>query len=1325
MGDFVNKSVDYDFSNKMGDFDAKINSSSFVYSNSSNLNNSDVEEVDFDTEKTSTESGDTKTKTDKSATDTLTSDDLEWFKGKMSDKEYDDFVDSVEKYYDDSISQNQGVLDKVNGLLDRLKSNTKIYKEYYGNESLNEANDDDSYGAYGSAKNNILEVLYKFVQDKKYEGTGVTREQIEKMSVSEKIEYICKHSTEAKEIKDNWDKVKKETADPLVKKNFSDLGINTLEEYMANVEQLEATKIQLEESIKTAKKMKKSAYYDNLQYLKDYSDYNEHTITDEEREFVKKKMIAIGNAEAEFVYDYNKFHDKFPNTSPMDFVKILQELYPKGNYSVNGVEDEKYIDNLKTIAAASDKLPNLTKVYNYLYSKDPEKAKQYLEDTQYELNNIEGQIRANRFLNKLGKEDGDNDVLEAIANELGVSAQGLADGLDTFKSGVGYSFEALCTTLGIIGENRMMSADEYKKMYILYGLLDEDSKIKAGLIQKDENGNITNVNDSSIIDYTQKYSGVLLSNNYEISQGIGNMLPSVALSYACPIAGSVAMGVSAGGNAYHDAMVNGDSLFSSIMYGAFTGCSEAISERILGGLPGLSEVQVTSFKTYAKAMGKEFTQEAFQGIMDASYRALLMGEELPTTAEGWKEFGADILKQGVYGAVTAVIMQAPALGTSLYSKFKFNKNIKTYHITDTAQQAAIDYLKRTDSTGKIKKMTDEQIIANYGNQLFEISRSYSSPMVTQLMNDEHLSYEEASNKVKAYVNTIGTPEEVSQKFEKGKMTAQEVLDYFQNGYAVGAISDEQATYMFSKLVGDNIASWSPSPAVSSILYQNLLSACANSNISFGELSQSFKVLDAVKDYYEDAKGLKSKLQSNTDAFDTYRTHGIVHIMDVLTMSINSAKSFADSGVSGMNYKSIMLTAIMHDTGMSGGKQLVLSTDANGKLKIEAMDVQMDGNNVRESHSYNSGLNIISQFDTLSKMGYTDAEIAEAALLAFAHSKSNSGLNPLTNNPAGWSFAIHALLEGSDDVTKTKFLNGLVAAGIITSTQTSGSNDVTVKAPKRYKTDADGKIILDKKGKPIVDESCYARDENGNIKYDEKGKPIVQTKFKGKVDLYQFNESALLTMAYEALAVRIGDAFTNNDNGEINQFGGKIIIDEKVTHYENAWGSEKVMDAMKKLSKNPISGDTTIDNLIDSLRSTDNGLRNAASAETKHSRKGNSVVFKVESADGKTRKTYNKSQEFVLGEHNQTYNVSGSADGVNAEITVRDSNAIPFCTLFAIEERVGELKSFAGDVNAVDGAKPITLTIKLASDTKPSVRKLYEQYAESCAKDGKIKVVIES
>jgi hypothetical protein len=133
-------------------------------------------------------------------------------------------------------------------------------------------------------------------------------------------------------------------------------------------------------------------------------------------------------------------------------------------------------------------------------------------------------------------------------------------------------------------------------MYIIQALYGESNRESMGLICQNENGEYVNTDPNSIIDYTKNYfinfswntASNIGAHTYQIGQGIGNMLPSIALSQVCPLAGSIALGISAGGNAYHTAMVGGHSYLSSVIYGIVSAAIESVSEKILGGLPGLS-----------------------------------------------------------------------------------------------------------------------------------------------------------------------------------------------------------------------------------------------------------------------------------------------------------------------------------------------------------------------------------------------------------------------------------------------------------------------------------------------------------------------------------------------------------------------------------------------------------------------------------------------------------------------------------------------------------------------------------------------------------------
>ena len=216
------------------------------------------------------------------------------------------------------------------------------------------------------------------------------------------------------------------------------------------------------------------------------------------------------------------------------------------------------------------------------------------------------------------------------------------------------------------------------------------------------------------------------------------------------------------------------------------------------------------------------------------------------------------------------------------------------------------------------------------------------------------------------------------------MTTQETLDYIKEGLKTGSVTEDTVATMFKDLVGFNLASWAGNSKVATDIYTNLLISCGKAGIGLNDLQRNFKIMEAMEDYYLNA--IVHDLESNPQAYDTYRTHGIIHIFDVLTMSLNTYQVMQALELP-IDLDSVLLAAAMHDTGMSGGNELFLTVDENNVVHIDVKPVQSDGDAIRKSHSYASGNAIIDNFYSLKSFGYSDEQIAKAALIAFAHSKA--------------------------------------------------------------------------------------------------------------------------------------------------------------------------------------------------------------------------------------------------------------------------------------------------------------------------------------------------
>ena len=198
---------------------------------------------------------------------------------------------------------------------------------------------------------------------------------------------------------------------------------------------------------------------------------------------------------------------------------------------------------------------------------------------------------------------------------------------------------------------------------------------------------IVNSNDYACMYYTQ-----ILSSDYstvdamanEVVTSIGNMLPSIsmqlaatALAYFCPPAGAVAiallenasaisMGLSATGNAREQALQQGFGASEAWVYAIMTGASEALLEKVLGGIKGISmspnlqarllsgtlgKLLDTGFGTFVHEMFSEGLEESIQEILEPLFKGLATGNY---EAVDWNA----VIKSGLYGAMTAGIMNA-------------------------------------------------------------------------------------------------------------------------------------------------------------------------------------------------------------------------------------------------------------------------------------------------------------------------------------------------------------------------------------------------------------------------------------------------------------------------------------------------------------------------------------------------------------------------------------------------------------------------------------------------------------------------------------------
>lgn len=652
---------------------------------------------------------------------TFSMEDIESLIGNLSETEYNEMILDIENYYQEQADYYQSIEDDANGVISDL-IDLKISASNKWNETIQ---------SYRANLDRLIEEAYinHEIEDEDYfdymsnyvNATDAERYEWIKEKFPNNEEWISSFESQKLIVDQFNEELLKEYHD----RGYGEEGdpeFSTYEEFMERMEELNNVSLYAQQYKNEALNRKDCAYFNYLYFRSDYETFSELNTSPPTNEEIEAFYQAVGSS-AGRGYEYQEYVKLMgEDCSEARFVFIAKSLL--GDNCSNVLLGINHYEEILSLYDIAEYDPTLLK--EYLYACKEGKEDTFFDANANTINNWIGQYKAAEVLENLDSYEDVNELLKelmapedelsdeiknspeyialkslllsssAISNETEVAGQGVLDGLGTFTEGCGYSLEALLTIFGISSENRTRSSEEYKKMYILYALCSNEDKEKSGLLTKDADGNYVNVKNGPI-DFTQEYVGPLLSNNYEISQGIGNMLPSIALSYFNPMIGSVALGISAGGNAYHGAMVEGHSMLSSFMYGVVTGFSESISERILGGLPFLSDAEVTNLKSYINAVRKETNQEMFQGVFDYLYQWGFMGEKIPSTEDEWKEFSKDILKQGIYGGITAGIMDLPSWAISAISR-NDNSNITDINELDSSNDLNMSEQEQIQAT---------------------------------------------------------------------------------------------------------------------------------------------------------------------------------------------------------------------------------------------------------------------------------------------------------------------------------------------------------------------------------------------------------------------------------------------------------------------------------------------------------------------------------------------------------------------------------------------------------------------------------------------------
>ncbi len=217
-----------------------------------------------------------------------------------------------------------------------------------------------------------------------------------------------------------------------------------------------------------------------------------------------------------------------------------------------------------------------------------------------------------------------------------------------------------------------------------------------------------------------------------------NMLPSIGISFATgmPGLGMISQSVSAAGQAYNQALLEGKNNSEALTYGGIQGLMEFATQKILGGQFGMNGalekfgtkalnnvmprlVKNETFRTYAYQAGNilinsagEFNEEAIQQLLEPYIRNVTFGENNKQTLQNVE----DALYSGLLGLASAGMTNtagAVATGTvnAVANKISDKKLSKAKNIYNAYQEQLLAEKQNENQTDNIEPPTVEAVFS--------------------------------------------------------------------------------------------------------------------------------------------------------------------------------------------------------------------------------------------------------------------------------------------------------------------------------------------------------------------------------------------------------------------------------------------------------------------------------------------------------------------------------------------------------------------------------------------------------------------------------------
>ena len=684
-------------------------------------------------------------------------------------------------------------------------------------------------------------------------------------------------------------------------------------------------------------------------------------------------------------------------------------------------------------------------IFSYLWdTQSPKVAREYVEAIEDKLNKAEGQANAEKFLDSLRDENGniDADVWAGVLS----GAKGFENGLSTFFEGLGNVFS---------GEG-MMSTSQYEQMYILSELTNSAgnyiSKIVNEISEKqgqeaaaDFASKIYNTDTGEInLEYAksvlsvQEYNNLvikintdkksILDNVYELSSSAGNMLPSMIVSLAVsavatPAAGSVAgstlMGISAGGNSKNQALIRGNDLLASTMYGVFSGVSETTLGLLLGNIPGLNQGASLSLK----GLFKEGLEEMLQEYVDAGLRASILGETIDIT-----QLNKDAVKSFIYGAVMSGIMNGGQVAFTAVTSVGLVKINNLSEAIAFAKENGVDIDSlpsegvKTEIQQSSNNTASTQSTINESVQSSSINPRYSdidgqiamANNNTRKGNFASIYIDNVSSLTEEQISSIKNIDNVIFKLPDGVDMDIAALLNKRNSAKMDSVLSNALNEISSTASNDTIQNNMNKQRTSqSIIDDNILTtskiAKYDAIVKFAR-QELGKVSSKFAQLYEEGK-FTGKLIRN---FLGYEEHNFVHVQRVAAESLQIANVinqniFSLEGCREIDLDIVYKAGLAHDLGMRKGGYILFDdgslvkiddvvanyelfkdkTYQGGKKKISDFTLEeLEGMLIRSQHPLNSAITVLQNRASLGQ----NADMI--AILALVHSKSTSGVKNL-------------------------------------------------------------------------------------------------------------------------------------------------------------------------------------------------------------------------------------------------------------------------------------------------------------------------------------------